>query len=67
VPNVKLLSQISSTDVGFVTAKGSPLSKVLSDAVNKLIADGTYAEILTKWGITGYGVTASRVNPTPKL
>jgi polar amino acid transport system substrate-binding protein len=67
VANVKFLSQISSTAVGFVTAKGSPLSGILSGAVNKLIADGDYAKILEKWSIAGYGVAASQVNPTPSL
>jgi len=67
VANVKFLSQISSTPVGFVTAKGSPLAKIIADAVNKLIADGTYARILQKWSITGYGVTGSKVNPAPTL
>lgn len=67
VANVKFLSQISSTPVGFVTAKGSPLSKLLAAAVNELIQDGTYAKILQKWSIPGYGVSSSQVNPTPTL
>ena len=67
VPNVKFLSQISSTPVGFVTVKGSPLAKLLSEAVNELIADGEYAKILGKWSITGNGIAASAVNPAPNL
>jgi polar amino acid transport system substrate-binding protein len=63
LPNTKYLGQISTTPVGFVTAKGSPVAKALSDAVNKLIADGDYARILAKWGVTGSGVTSSVVNP----
>jgi polar amino acid transport system substrate-binding protein len=63
VPNTKYLGQISSTPVGFVTAKGSPLAKALSDAVNKLITDGAYARIFAKWGVAGTGITTSRVNP----
>jgi len=64
VPNTKFLGQISSTVVGFVTAKGSPLTKPLSDAVNKLIADGEYAKILDKWGVlASSGIKASQVNP----
>ncbi|QMU80252.1 transporter substrate-binding domain-containing protein [Streptacidiphilus sp. PB12-B1b] len=59
----KYLGQISTTPVGFVTAKGSPVAKALSDAVNKLIASGDYARILAKWGVTGSGVTTSVVNP----
>lgn len=67
VPDVKFLNQFSSTKVGFVTAKGSPLAKVLTEAVNKLISDGTYAKILAKWDIAGYGVATSEVDPTPQL
>jgi polar amino acid transport system substrate-binding protein len=67
VANVKFLSQISSTPVGFVTAKGSALSGLLSQAVNKLIADGAYAKILAKWSIDGYGVSSSKVNPAATL
>lgn len=63
VPNTKFLGQISTTPVGFVTAKGSPIAKALSDAVNKLIADGTYAKIFAKWGVAGIGIATSRVNP----
>ncbi|SOD74861.1 amino acid ABC transporter substrate-binding protein (PAAT family) [Jatrophihabitans sp. GAS493] len=66
VPNTKYLGQISSTVVGFVTAKGSPTAKALSDAVNELIANGDYTKILTKWGVLeGSGITKSEVNPTP--
>ncbi|HEV2637401.1 MAG TPA: transporter substrate-binding domain-containing protein [Actinocrinis sp.] len=67
VANVKFLSQFSSTNVGFVTAKGSPLAKVLSDAVNELITSGDYAKILDKWGINGSGVQTSQVNPAANL
>ena len=63
IPGTKYLGQISTTPVGFVTAKGSPIAKALSDAVNKLIADGDYAKIFAKWGVTGTGVTGSVVNP----
>jgi polar amino acid transport system substrate-binding protein len=63
VPNTKYLGQISTTPVGFVTAKGSPIAKAVSGAVNKLIASGAYARIFAKWGVTGTGVTSSVVNP----
>ncbi|MEE4540549.1 transporter substrate-binding domain-containing protein [Streptomyces sp. V4-01] len=63
VPRTKYLGQITSTPVGFVTAKGSPIAKALSDAVNRLIADGDYARIFAKWGVPGTGVTSSVVNP----
>ncbi len=67
LPNVKFLSQFSSTTVGFVTAKGSPLAKPISDAVNKLITTGAYAKILGKWGVTDSGISHSEVNPAATL
>lgn len=68
VPNTKFLGQVSSTTVGFVTGKGSPLAKPLSDAVNKLIANGDYAKILAKWGVaSSSGISKSEVNPAPNL
>jgi polar amino acid transport system substrate-binding protein len=67
VPNVKFVGQISSTKVGFVLAKGSPLSGVLAKAMNELIADGAYQRILQKWSITGNGITTSQVDPSPTL
>jgi polar amino acid transport system substrate-binding protein len=67
VPNTKFLSQFSSTPVGFVTAKGSPIAKALSDAVNKLIASGDYAKILGKWGVTDSGIPKSAINPPSSL
>jgi polar amino acid transport system substrate-binding protein len=65
IADVKFLGQFSSTPVGLVTAKGSPLAKPLSDAVNKLISDGSYAKILGKWGVGSSGITKSQVNPAP--
>lgn len=67
VANVKFLSQVSSTKVGFVVAKGSPLAPLLAPAINELISDGEYATILSKWNIDGSGVTTSQVNPPANL
>lgn len=64
-PNLKFLGEVSSTDVGFVTDKGSPLAHALVDAVNELIADGTYWKIFKKWGISGSGITKSQLDPKP--
>lgn len=64
-PNLKFLGEVSSTDVGFVTAKGSPLANVLVDAVNKLISDGEYAAIFAKWGVPGSGIARSQFDPKP--
>lgn len=67
IPNTRFLGQFSTTPVGFVTAKGSPIAKALSDAVNHLIADGDYAKILTKWGVTSSGIPQSTINPKPSF
>ncbi|HEX3784068.1 MAG TPA: transporter substrate-binding domain-containing protein [Pseudonocardiaceae bacterium] len=67
LPNVKFLGQFSSTPVGLITAKGSPLTKPLSDAINELVSNGDYAKILAKWGVQSSGITRSRVNPAPTL
>ena len=65
VANTKFLGQISSTPVGFVTAKGSPIAKALSDAVNELIASGDYAKIFAKWGVAGTDqIAKSTLNPS---
>jgi polar amino acid transport system substrate-binding protein len=67
IPNTKFLSQFSSTPVGFVTGKGSPIAPALRDAVNKLIAGGDYAKILGKWGVTDSGIAQSALNPPSSL
>jgi polar amino acid transport system substrate-binding protein len=63
IDGTKFLGQISSTPVGFVTAKNSPLAKALSGAVNELIGNGDYAKIFAKWGVGGDLITRSNLNP----
>ena len=63
IAGTKFLGQISSTPVGFVTAKNSPIAKALSDAVNELIANGDYATIFAKWGVGGDLISKSVLNP----
>jgi polar amino acid transport system substrate-binding protein len=67
VANTKFLGQLSSTPVGFVTGKGSPVTTALSGAVNKLINDGDYAKILGKWGVASSGIPNSAVDPRSTL
>lgn len=64
-PGLKYLGELSLTDVGFVVAKGSPLGKALVDAVNSLIADGTYGKIFDKWGVGDIKIKKSELNPKP--
>ena len=63
IAGTKFLGQISSTPVGFVTAKGSPIAKALSAAVNELIANGDYAKIFAKWDVGSDLITQSVLNP----
>jgi polar amino acid transport system substrate-binding protein len=63
IAGTKFLGQISSTPVGFVTGKGSPIAKALSDAVNELITNGDYTKIFDKWGVDGTEITESELNP----
>jgi len=37
---------------------------VIAQAVQALIADGTYKTILDKWGVTAGAVTTAEVNPS---
>lgn len=64
-PNLTFLGEISSSDVGFVTDKGSPLAPVLVAAVNQLIASGDYAKIFAKWDVAGIGIDKSELDPEP--
>lgn len=54
---------VETTAMGF--PKDSPLAKPMCDALNELIADGTYAKILAKWGenVDGIALPKSVVNP----
>jgi polar amino acid transport system substrate-binding protein len=47
---------------GYVVAKGGGLSKALQAAVQSLIDDGTYADILKKWGLDDGAVSTSEIN-----
>jgi polar amino acid transport system substrate-binding protein len=49
--------------VGVTTKKGNGLVKALADALNAAIADGSYAKVLQKWGLSAEAVPKSLVNP----
>ena len=48
--------------VGIAFLKGSELVPVVQEAVQHLIDDGTYAEILAKWGLEDNGLETAEVN-----
>ncbi|MER6691497.1 ABC transporter substrate-binding protein [Streptomyces minutiscleroticus] len=57
------LNEFHRLDVGFAFKKGSPLTKAFRAAVDELIENGTYAEILDKWGTGDSAIETSRINP----
>ncbi|MFI9255317.1 transporter substrate-binding domain-containing protein [Streptomyces sp. NPDC053069] len=65
-PGLKFLNEYHRLDVGFAFKKGTRLAPALQAAVNRLLADGTYAKILKKWGTTGSAIKKSRISP-PEL
>ncbi|WP_019203113.1 ABC transporter substrate-binding protein [Tsukamurella sp. 1534] len=63
VPGTRFLGEYSTTLVGFVTAKGSPLAPAISRAVNALIERGEYRRLFEKWQVPSSAVPRSEVNP----
>ncbi|HEX3611615.1 MAG TPA: ABC transporter substrate-binding protein [Sporichthyaceae bacterium] len=54
----------ASAPYGFVVKKGEEtFAAAVSDAVNAMIADGTYKAILDHWGVSSGGIAKSEVNP----
>jgi polar amino acid transport system substrate-binding protein len=58
----KIGDTYDSAPYGIVIAKGSDLSKAVQGAVQSLIADGTYKQILDKWGVSAGAITTSEIN-----
>jgi polar amino acid transport system substrate-binding protein len=57
----KLVGQVYGTaPYGIALPKGSGLPNPFLGALKKLMADGTYKKILTKWGVTAGAIS----NPT---
>ncbi|MEV5884218.1 ABC transporter substrate-binding protein [Streptomyces sp. NPDC052020] len=49
--------------IAATTKKDSGLVKPLADALDEVIGNGTYAEVLKRWGLSGEAVTTSEINP----
>ena len=45
------------------TAKGNGLIKPVQTVLNAAIKDGSYAEVLTRWGLNSEGIEHSEINP----
>ncbi len=59
----KLVGKVYGTaPYGLAVLKGSGLDKPMLAALKKLIADGTYKSILTKWGVQGGAITSPQIN-----
>ncbi|WP_237172178.1 ABC transporter substrate-binding protein [Pandoraea norimbergensis] len=52
---------------GAVVQKDSPLGPLLVDAIQKLIDNGTYAQIMQKWGLSGNMIKQAGLNLPGKL
>lgn len=54
-----------SAPYGYVLAKSqTDFADAISQALQALIADGTYKQILDKWGVSAGAITAPAVNPS---
>ncbi|MBU2665759.1 ABC transporter substrate-binding protein [Actinoplanes bogorensis] len=54
-----------SAPYGYAVAKDqTEFANVLGEAVQALIADGTYKQILDKWGVAAGAITTPEVNPS---
>ncbi|MBV2152042.1 ABC transporter substrate-binding protein [Kitasatospora sp. SUK 42] len=58
----KLGDTYDSAPYGVIVDKGSPLTKAVQGAIQSLIADGTYKQILEKWGVQAGAIDKSEIN-----
>ncbi|MEO3781388.1 transporter substrate-binding domain-containing protein [Micromonospora sp. B11E3] len=52
-------------DIGFAVMKGDDMAQKLVEATNEIIENGTYAEILAKYGAEKMAIETSVLNPEP--
>jgi polar amino acid transport system substrate-binding protein len=52
-----------TAQIAVATAKGNGLAPAFTAALNGAIADGSYAEVLERWGLTSESVEQSETNP----
>lgn len=53
----------STTEVGITTRKDSGLATVLTEALNAVIADGSYLKTLERWHLSPEAVEVAKTNP----
>ncbi|MFJ5232737.1 ABC transporter substrate-binding protein [Kitasatospora sp. NPDC088391] len=59
----RFVGEFHRLDVGFAFKKGSALTPAFQAAVNQLIKDGSYRQILAKWGTADSAITESLISP----
>ncbi len=63
---LELLGEVyDAAPYGYVVAKEqAEFAQVLADAVKSLVADGTYQQVLERWGVQAGAITDPAVNPS---
>lgn len=51
--------------IGIATKKGNGMAQAIADGINRLIANGSYGQILAKYGVDKAAVKQAEVNPDP--
>ncbi|MNY73329.1 hypothetical protein D3C86_2121020 [compost metagenome] len=52
-----------TAEIAFTTQKGNGLAVAAQAALNQLIENGSYAEILDRWGLSSEAIKKSELNP----
>jgi polar amino acid transport system substrate-binding protein len=52
-----------TAEIAFTTQKGNGLAVAAQAALNQLIKNGSYAEILDRWGLSSEAIKTSELNP----
>jgi polar amino acid transport system substrate-binding protein len=52
-----------TAQIAVTTAKGNGLAPAVTAALNAAIADGSYAQVLKRWGLTSEAISKSETNP----
>lgn len=50
-------------EIAVLTKKDNGLIQAISEAINHIIENGTYAQVLDRWGIGNEAIEVSRINP----
>ena len=52
-----------TAQIAVATKKGNELAPAITAALNHAIEDGSYTEVLERWGLTDEAIPASETNP----